>query len=314
MDNSYADAKHLVSSELFTDKINACITALGGTPGAAPGAGNNYADKQHLISREIFNAKMNELAAAISSGGTGWKTFTWTKTNTYLSFGDNGTRDHYLNTPEPFYVLIDGSELCLAVITSGTYFTYTNATGDTFTMEVFAVGVPDGVVSLQMPSGTRWSDGALRTLPIPNGASEGAVLRLDADLFPRWSTGISFPTVTITQEDLGAQILTIGAFAAQANDTVKMKTFSFTGTAGSSIAGKILTILENSVGFIEIQGFGVQAIAYKMGQRAVSTTQTYGYFDDPTKPFLFSADYVIQDVATGSVDLNFYVQKVNVAS
>ena len=248
------------------------------------------------------------------SGESGWKYFTWDEPNYTIDFYDNETRDYYLNTPEPFYVTVDGGEVRLAVITpdsgSNHWLTYTTE-GDVYSLQVFVYeGLSDGVIILDGSTGN-----PMRALPLTNSAEPGEVLTIGENGIPGWvATSNLFPKVTITQEDLGSQILNIGAFTAQANDTIKMKTFSFTGTAGSSIIGKILEILNVGVGFIEIEGFGVQALAYKMSQIAVSTTQTFGYFADPTQPFLFSADYVIQDLVEGNVDLNFYVQKINVVS
>lgn len=249
------------------------------------------------------------------SGDAGWKTFVWDMNDNRIDFVDSATREHYLTTPEPFYAVC-GDDMRLAVITyGGALLTYT-LENSAYTLNVFVLGEPDdSKIEVRNSTVSDWSLGSERTLPLTGGTSYGDVLMISADGYPQWKPGASFPKVTITQEELGSKIMNIGAFTAQANDTVQMKTFSFTGTAGSSIAGKILGILESGAGFIGIEGFGVQALAYKMSQMAVSTAQTYGYLSDPTKPFLFSADYVINDIDEQlSVDLNFYVQKVNVVS
>lgn len=81
--------------------------------------------------------------------------------------------------------------------------------------------------------------------------------------------GTTIPKITITQEELGTLIVSIGSFLAAANDTIKLKTFYIDDIQGVSIANKLKTILDSGIGYIEIEGM-MQSLAYKVGDTGIA--------------------------------------------
>lgn len=109
------------------------------------------------------------------------------------------------------------------------------------------------------------------TVPAVTVEDAGSALVVDEEgkIVPG-EAGTTIPKITITQEELGTLIVNIGSFLAAANDTIKLKTFYIDDTQGVSIANKLKTILDNGIGYIEIEGM-MQSLAYKVDETCIAT-------------------------------------------
>ena len=149
------------------------------------------------------------------------------------------------------------------------------------------------------------------TVPAVTSADEGKALVVDAEgNIVAGEAGTTIPKITITKEELGTLNVNIASFLAAANDTIKMKTFHIDDNQGVSIANKLKTILDNGIGYIEIEGI-IQSLAYKIAETfivapAIAVTLGQGWVS-------FECTYQISNDFDW-IDMNITTEKINVQS
>lgn len=157
--------------------------------------------------------------------------------------------------------------------------------------------------------------GKADTLPTVTSADAGRALVVDEDgKIVAGEAGVSLPKIMILQSELGNFYSAIGVYLATATDKIELSdNFFIQDEGGASIAAKIVSIIENGIGFVEFEGFGGQMFMYKVSNTLAAISPVFFILPDTNIMVNFSAVFTVGYVngVPADVIISISKQKVN---